>query len=107
MHVDVPGLDHKRPFYYDVINGKPFTFTSERLGVLTQIGLLLIFLKGADQLWTLEEYWMQVSVLTGHLASTADFNWRASHTSVSCWLNVCKVNVGSWYQLQLFRKIVI
>ena len=28
MHLDVPELDHKRPFYYDVVEGKPFTFTS-------------------------------------------------------------------------------
>ena len=24
MHLDVPELDHKRPFYYDVVEGKPF-----------------------------------------------------------------------------------
>ena len=28
MHLDVPELDHKRPFYYDVVEGKLFTFTS-------------------------------------------------------------------------------
>jgi len=83
MHLDVPELDHKRPFYYDVIDGKPFTFTSASSRTLIQIELLLIFLRGGGQLWTLEEYWTQVGVLTGHSASTADFNWSSSYISVS------------------------
>ena len=82
MHLDVPELDHKRPFYYDVVEGKPFTFTSANSRTLIQIELLLIFLQGGGQLWTLEEYWTQVGVLTGHSASTADFNWSSSHISV-------------------------
>ena len=82
MHLDVPELDHKRPFYYDVVEGKPFTFTSVNSRTLIQIELLLIFLRGGGQLWTLEEYWTQVGVLTGHSASTADFNWSSSHISV-------------------------
>ena len=28
MHLDVPELDHKRPFYYDIVEGKPFISTS-------------------------------------------------------------------------------
>ena len=60
MHLDVPELDHKRPFYYDVVEGKPFTFTSVNSRTLIQIELLLIFLRGGGQLWTLEEYWTQV-----------------------------------------------
>ena len=82
MHLDVPELDDKRPFYYDVVEGKPFTFTSVNSRTLIQIELLLIFLRGGGQLWTLEEYWTQVGVLTGHSASTADFNWSSSHISV-------------------------
>ena len=82
MHLDVPELDHKRPFYYDVVEGKPFTFTSANSRTLIQIELLLIFLRGGGQLWTLEEYWTQVGVLTGHSASTADFNWSSSYISV-------------------------
>ena len=82
MHLDVPELDHKRPFCYDVVEGKPFTFTSVNSRTLIQIELLLIFLRGGGQLWTLEEYWTQVGVLTGHSASTADFNWSSSHISV-------------------------
>ena len=82
MHLDVPELDHKRPFYYDVVEGKPFTFTSASSRTLIQIELLLNFLRGRGQLWTLEEYWTQVGVLTGHSASTADFNWSLSHISV-------------------------
>ena len=83
MHLDVPELDHKHPFYYDVVEGKPFTFTSASSRALLQIELLLIFLRGGGQLWTLEEYWIQVGVLMGHSASTADFNWSSSYISVS------------------------
>ena len=46
MHLDVPELDHKRPFYFDVIEGKTFTFTSANSRTLIQIELLLIFLRG-------------------------------------------------------------
>ena len=51
-HLDVPELDHKRPFYYDVVEGKPFIFTSASSRTLIQIELLLIFLRGGGQLWT-------------------------------------------------------
>ena len=60
MHLDVPEMDHKRPFYYDVVDGKPFIFTSASSRTLMQIELLLIFLRGGGQLWTLEEHWTQV-----------------------------------------------
>ena len=83
MSLGAPELDHKRPFYQDVIEGKLFTFTTVSSRTLMQMELLLIFLRGRGQLWTLEEYWTQVGVLTGHSASTADFNWSASHLSVS------------------------
>ena len=83
MHLEVPELDHKRPFYYDVVEGNPFTFTSANSRTLIQIELLLIFLRGGGRLWTLEKYWTQVGVLTGHSASTADFNWSSSYISVS------------------------
>ena len=86
MQLDVPELDHKRPFNYDVVEGKPFIFTSASSRTLIQIELLLIFLRGGGQLWTLEEYWTQVGVLTGHSASTADFNWSSSYISVSIWI---------------------
>ena len=83
IHLDAPELDHKRPFYYDVVEGKPYTFTSASSRTLIQIELLLlIFLRGGGQLWTLEECWTQVGVLTGHSASTADFNWSSSYISV-------------------------
>ena len=79
MELDVPDLCYKRPFYYDVIEGKPFTFTCIRI----QIELLLTFLKSGGQLWALDDYWTQVGVLTGHSAATADFNWSPSHISIS------------------------
>ena len=50
MHLDVPELDHKRPFYYDVVEGKPFTFTTASSQTLIYIELLLIFLRGGGQL---------------------------------------------------------
>ena len=45
MHIEVPELDHKRPFYYDLIEGQPFTPTSASSRTFIQIELLLIFLK--------------------------------------------------------------
>ena len=83
MHLEVLELDHKRPFFYDVLEGKPFTSISAKSQTLIQNELLLIFIRGRGQLWTLEEYWTQVGVLTGHSASTAEFNWSASFISVS------------------------
>ena len=83
MELDVPDVCYKRPFYYDVIKGKPFTFTTESTRIRIQIELLLIFLKSGGQLWALDDYWTQVGVLTGHSAATADFNWSPSHISVS------------------------
>ena len=83
MELDVPDLCYKRPFYYDVIEGKPFTFTTESTRIRIQIELLLIFLKSGGQLWALDDYWTEVGVLTGHSAATADFNWSPSHISVS------------------------
>ena len=56
MHLEVSELDHKRPFCYDFIEGKPFTFTSASSRTLIQVEFLLNFLKGGGQLWTLEEY---------------------------------------------------
>ena len=47
------------------------------------IDFLLIFLGEGGQLRTLEEYWTEVGVLTGHSASTADFNWSASFICAS------------------------
>ena len=83
MELGVPDLCYKRRFYYIVIEGKPFTFTTESTRIRIQIELLLIFLKSGGQLWALDGYWTQVGVLTGHSAATADFNWSPSHVSVS------------------------
>ena len=78
----VPDFCYKRPFYYVVIEGKPFTFTRESSRIRIQIELLLIFLKSGGQLWVLDDYWTQVGVLTGHSAATADFFWIPSHKPV-------------------------
>ena len=83
MELDVPDLCYKCPFYYDVIEGKPFIFTTESTHILIQIALLPIFSKSGGQSWALDDYWTRVGVLTGHSAATADFNWSLSHISVS------------------------
>ena len=56
MELDVPDLDFRKPFYSDVLEGKPFTFTSEESCVRIQINLLATFLKSGGQLWALEDY---------------------------------------------------
>ena len=83
MELGVPDVCYKRPFFYDVVEGKLFTFTTESTRIRIQIELLLVFLKSGGQLWALDEYWTQVGVLTGHSTATADFNWSPSHISVS------------------------
>ena len=83
MELDVPDLDFKRPFYYNVLEGKPFTFTTEESRVRIQINLLMTFLKSGGQLWALEDYWTQVGIATGHSTAIADFNWSLAHISVS------------------------
>ena len=52
MKLQVPDLDNKRP-YYDVLEGKPFTFTTEESRVRIQINLLMNSLKSGDsfELW--------------------------------------------------------
>ena len=74
MELDLPDLSHRRPLYYDVLEGKPFTFTTEEARVRIQKNLLTIFLKSGRQLWALEDYWTQMGIATGHSASIADFN---------------------------------
>ena len=37
MELDVSGLEYRRPFCYDVLEGKPFTFTSKESRVGIQI----------------------------------------------------------------------
>ena len=83
MHVDVPELDQKRPFSYDVLEVKPLTFTLASSQILIQIELLLIFLGGGGQLSALAEYWTEFGMLTCQSASTADFTWSVSQICVS------------------------
>ena len=83
MELDLPELPHKRPYYYDVLEGKPYTFTTEEDRIRIQINLLTIFLKSGGQLWAFEDYWTQVGVATGHSTSIADFNWCPARISVS------------------------
>ena len=83
MELDVPDLDFKRAFSYDLLEGKPFTFTTEESRVRIQITLLMTFLKSGGQLWALQDFWTQVGIATGHSAATADFNWNPAHISVS------------------------
>ena len=66
-----------------MIEGKPFTFTTESTRIRIQIERLLINLKCAGRLWALDEHWTQIGVVTVHSAATADFNWSPSDISVS------------------------
>ena len=86
MELVVPDLDFKRPFYYDVLEGKPFTFTTEESRVGIKMNLLMTFLKSGGQLWALEDYWTQVGIETGQSAAVADFNWSPAHLSASNFL---------------------
>ena len=83
MVLHVPDLDSKRPFYFDRLEGKSFSFTSEKSRNRIQINILMIFLKSGRQHWASEDYWTHVVVATGHLASVVDFNWSPAHISVS------------------------
>ena len=83
MELDVPDLDFKRPFFYDVLDGKPFSFTTEESRIRIQINLLMTFLKSGGQLWALEDYWTQVGIATGHSAPIAGFGWSPAHISGS------------------------
>ena len=83
MELDLPDMSHKRLLYYDALEGKPFTFTTEEDRIRIQINLLTIFLKSGGQLWALEDYWTQVGVATGHSASISDYSWSPARISVS------------------------
>ena len=83
MELYFPDLSHKRPFCFDVLEGKPFTITTEETRNRVQFTLLTIFFKIGGQFRALEDYWTQVGVATGHSASIADFNWSPARISVS------------------------
>ena len=55
MELDVPDLDFKRPFYYDVSEGQPLLFTTQEPRVRIQINSIATFLKSGGKLWALEE----------------------------------------------------
>ena len=78
----MPDLCYKRPFYYDAVEGKPFTFTTECTHNRIQIEVLLIFSMIGGQLWAPDDYWTQVGVLKGHSAATVDFNGSRLHISL-------------------------
>ena len=75
MDWEIPEMDHKWPFYYEVVEGKPFQFTSVDGRGRFEIQPLNTFLKSGDQFWVQEDFWNQVGILTGKAASTSDFNW--------------------------------
>ena len=83
MELDVPDLDFQRPFYYDVLEGKPCILTTEDLRVRIPINLLMKLWKIGGQLWTLEDYWTQMGIATGHSAAIFDFNFRPTHIFAS------------------------
>ena len=75
MNCELPGVDYKRPFYYDVVEGKPFVFTKGEDRVRIQLQLLTIFLKGEGNFRILDELWTQVGIVTGNSASSSEFKW--------------------------------
>ena len=82
MNLNAPDLCHKRPLFYDVVEGKPFTCRTESSRTRIEVKLLLTFLKIGGRLWALESYWNQVGVMTRHSLSTAEFKWSLSHPAV-------------------------
>ena len=79
---EVLEFESKRPFYYDVVEDKPFTFTTKKDRVGFQIQLLMTNLTSGGELWDLEDYWTQVGLLTGHSATVADFSGIPERMSV-------------------------
>ena len=49
LELDVPDLDFRGPSDYDMLEGKPFTFTTEDSRVLIQVNLLVTFSKSGGQ----------------------------------------------------------
>ena len=83
MELDISDLDFKKPFYYDVLEGNPFTFTTKKSRVRIQTNFLRTFLKRGGEVWALEDYWTQVGIALRHSASIADSNWSPAHISIS------------------------
>ena len=46
MNCELHGMDQKKPFYYDVVEGKPFVFTNGEDRVRIQLQFVTTFLKG-------------------------------------------------------------
>ena len=97
MELDVPDLDFKRPFHFEVLEGKPFIFTTEESRVRIQINLLMTFLKSGGQLWALEDYWTQMGMATGHSAAVADFNWSPARIFVNIFWTFFKISLFVWW----------
>ena len=70
-------------FHYDVVEGKPFIWTSDGDRVRIQLHLLTTFLKGVGQLWSLDDSWSPLGILTGNSASISESNWSQENISVS------------------------
>ena len=85
MDCEIPEMDHKLLFNYEELEGKLFGFTSVEEQARIQIQLPTTFLKGSGRFLVPEDFWMQVRILTGNVASTYDFNWSHEHMSVSSW----------------------
>ena len=110
MELDVPDFDFKKPFLYDVLERKPFTFTTEESSVRVKVNSLMAFLKSRGQLCALEDYWTQVGTASGHSTAIVVFNWSPAHISVSnfgfssrflcnCGVFILWAICGHWYYL--------
>ena len=94
MICEVPEMDHKKLFFYDVVERKPFVFTSGKDCVRFQLHLLKTFLKGGGQLWLLDELWTQLGFLTGSTTSSSYFSWSQEHTGVCEFALVAVLYIG-------------
>ena len=70
MDRQVPRMDHKRFFCYDVVVGKLFVFTNVEDHYRIQYQMLTTFLKVGGQIWVLEVFWTILGILIGDSAST-------------------------------------
>ena len=90
------GIGIEKAFDYDVLQLKPFSFTLEESRIQIQLKILMIFLKNGGLFLALEDYWTNVGVATGHLASVVDFNRSPAHFSVGNFCICCETFLNLW-----------
>ena len=93
---------HRRPFHYDVVEGKLFVFTRVEVDrVRIQVQLLMTFLISGRHIWVLEDFWTKVGNLTDQAVPTPDLNSSLEHIIVS--IHVTKI---FWTKIWLIFECV-